>query len=267
MRLVPRFSLRFLLLAVTIFVMVFGVGVKYWRAYQEHERIANHLVALGDLVEEESDTLFGYVISKRFTSLQIFAYEKTAEHLDLLDQLPEPWALRRLYVNATVVEEDPFAPPKPAKPAKPDYHALARLLARTPNLEVLDLTCDFDQELVQAFQGLKQLRQLSLEGCHFSAAELAQVLSSLPQLEMLFIHRPGNDLAIDRVLQAELPRLRALGLSSQEGLSDAKLRCDSACFDRAGLGRFPQLEYLTLTDIKFQNPACEAGALPALKIL
>ena len=70
MRLVPRFSLRFAWLALTIFLIVFATVASYWRAYQAHERIAIQLQQDGN-VEEEPITLLGMLIGKRLRGVEL----------------------------------------------------------------------------------------------------------------------------------------------------------------------------------------------------
>lgn len=272
MRFVPRYSLRFALLALTIFLIVFSVGAKYWRAYHEHERVASELIASGNKVEEEADTLFGYVIGKRITSLQLIAPAENQEaSLDLLEQLPEPLALRRLDVSWNsnrASAADPFSSEPQGTvsldPTRKKQLAVARTLARLHNLEALDLSCQFDAEVVQAFQHLKNLRQLTLSYCEISEGQLEQTLRCVPQLEMFYLYAPSNKLAVDGLFQANLPQLQILGIQSSK---QRELHCQKLPFNRQGLGRYPNLEYLTLAEVQVQDLEVEAGALPKLKML
>jgi hypothetical protein len=257
MRIIPRFSLRFALVALTIFLIVFGVGVKYWRAYQEHERVASQLVALGNKVEEESVTLYGLVIGKRITGLQFRARGASRESIALLTELPNPEALHRLtlclYPENYFLEEDyeshPFA------------HEAIAAVAKFTSLEQLDLRMDIKEGVLEPLRALKNLRTLNFYECRINACQIVPLISEYTSLEVLRINGIVNgEYDYSELFELHLPRLRELSLSFGKYIQNLPLT-------KQGLGRFPKLEYLTLHHVAIKNVQLESGAMPKLKYL
>jgi hypothetical protein len=256
MRLVPRFSLRFALLALTVFLIVFGVGVSYWRAYQEHERVASELMALGNKVEEESETWFGYVVAKRITGVVFKVRDDSHESLALLRQLPHPKALRRLtlWIMSTGDASGwDFA-------SHPFSGEAMTIVAGFSALEHLDLSIVIKPGELQPLRALKQLRVLNCHQGSLPAGELAALLPALPNLEILRLNGVKGGFAWDEVLHSSSAKLRELFLQVNQDIERLPLT-------KQGLGRFPELEYLVLQHVRIHSVQIESAALPKLKYL
>ena len=245
MRLVPRFSLRFLFLAVTVFVIVFGVGGKYWREYREHERVAVLLLNNYVAVEEEPVTFAGYVIGKRITALRFAAAPLEAKDLELLRELPNPQDLRRL---ALIGEEQ-------LKSYSPAAH---QLILRSSDLEALELdSFEFSAEQIRDFAKLRRLEFLALQDAKFPAAAQT-AFSEIPALKTLDLRDANIEQA--RFLENNLPNLEYLDLSfcKSEGTLD---------LTKQGFGRFPNLQYLLIGGPDVERIECEDNALAKLRCL
>jgi hypothetical protein len=249
LKLLPRFSLRFAWLALTIFLIVFAVVVSYWRAYQAHLAIAERLLHPGWHVEEEPITLWGYFVGKRLTGL---LHESVAPtELQPLLEIPSPVDLRRLAIRLQSKDQ-------------PLSEALLAKVEQCTALERLHLRAQFNygipQQTLERAQTdrlakLQQLRVLDLGFYDIAPGGLA-FFEQLPKLEILLLQHTRFDQK--EFLKLQLPRLRVLNFSGNAPVLP---------LTRAGLGRFPQLEMLFLDYASFTKVECEAGALPRLRHL
>ncbi len=261
MRIVPRFSLRFLLIALTIFLIVFGVGVKYWRAYEQHTASVERLLVAGWAVEEEPITLCGYTIGMKLTGL-VADMSASAALVQSFLKVPTLRDLRGFGIQQ--FHEDTL----PMLPAFLDKLAEARSLQRL-HLAYVKLS---DQQL-QRLGDFSQLRILDLRGgFRFTNANL-RFLERLSSLETLDLD--GNFGLLDDFTRLNLPRLKFLKIEGTYFLDDATpeepqpdgdLKPQELYLTRAGWGRFPCLETLDI-DCNFTKVVCEPGALPTLKHL
>lgn len=252
MRLVPRFSLRFALLALTIFLIVFGVGVKYWREYQEHERLAKWIQRTGGDVEEESSTLFGMEVGKRVKGIGVMTPRDNLEYVDLLEQFPQPNQVRRLWASR----------PYPRVHLEQVVDRIIQALVRFPELEELHFQeVTITPARLQMLSRLPKLRTLDLSQCEFMRGTL-KGFDQFSNLEVLVLDRTNCEL--EEVQQLNLPRLKILKMN--ESKFHDELPC-TLLLTKQGWGRFPQLEALMLRDSGFLNISVEANALPRLKHL
>jgi hypothetical protein len=243
MRLLPRFSLRFALLALTIFLIVFGVAVKYWRDYHEHEQIAERLQLQNYSIEEEPITLLGRNIGKRLTGLEIMR-QHDAGYLELLEQLPRPQDMRRFGFRGEVFNQSSMVP---LLTQIHRYSALQEL-----HLQGLALT----KEQAALLAEHPELRLLALSHGNLPQGSL-KLAERLPRLETLILDNTVCD--PHELLQLHLPELRYLDLS-KSSLSTLDLT-------KQGWGRFPKLETLILRQNNLTRITTEPGALPRLKHL
>jgi hypothetical protein len=252
MRLVPRFSLRFALLALTIFLIVFGVGVKYWREKQEHERLATWIQSTGGDVEEESNTLFGMEVGKRVMGIGLMTPRDSLAYVELLEQFPQPNQVQRLWATR----------PYPRVDLEAVIDRILQALPRFPELQELHLhEVTMTPARLQMLSRLPKLRTLDLSQCEFPPGTL-KGFEQCANLEVLVLDRTNCELV--EVQQLNLPRLKIFKMS------ESKFHNELPCLLQLtleGWGRFPQLEALILRDSGFLNISVEANALPRLKFL
>lgn len=261
MRLVPRFSLRFLLLALTVFLIVFGVGVKYWRENEQHKASVERLLAAGWAVEEEPVTLWGYTIGMKLTGLVADMSASPALVQSFLE-VPTLRDLRGFGIGQFHEDMLPMLPEFLDKLA--EASALERL-----HLVYVKLS---DQQL-QRLGEFSQLRILDLRGgFRFTNANL-RFLERLACLETLDLD--GNFGLLKDVTGLRMPRLKFLKIDGVYTLDDAmpdeprpdgELKRQELYLTCAGWGRFPCLETLDI-NCNFTKVVCEPGSLPILKHL
>lgn len=254
MRLVPRFSLRFLLIALTIFLIVFGVGVKYWKREQAHQEYMVKLKNNANFwlhYEDEELKLAGWNIGNQLTGLY---YKENTPYENgpdltielLLRDLPNPGELRRLGLFYDDFNRD-----------KLKLGDILPKLRQCTALERLQLhNFDVESTELQELGALQQLRILDLTGCKIPAGGLA-FLEQLPHLEVLRLRFTGA--SCDELVRLKLPRLRVLDITGCAP-DDFKLTRD-------GWGALPALETLILNDDNLLRVSGEAGALPNLRHL
>jgi hypothetical protein len=253
MRFLPRYSLRLAWIALTIFLIVFGVSVNYYQRYQAHEQIALQFQNMNCNIEEEPLTLFGVWIGKRLTGIEItpqhgnagYADFNQLKHLELLEKLPRPRDLRRLGVKAGGMEAA-------------DLVQIFAALPQYSELEELHLAgLDFTPAQLEVICALPQLRVLQLASCDFLPGQL-KLLEKAPKLEQLILHHTQLELA--ELFQLNLPRLNNVMLYHLEMLTELNLT-------NQGWGHFPNLETLIIREHQIALINAEAGALPRLKNL
>jgi hypothetical protein len=261
LKFLPRFSLRFAWLALTIFLIVFAVSVKYWRAYQAHERVATKLESLQFRVEEEQDTLWGWVIAKRITGLSV----QVVRELDLataaLGEIPVKSGLRRFQCQCHLMDAVPFRNYDDPK-VQNQVRGLLRAVGELTSLETLELTLPIiPPRALQDLGSLQQLRNFKISFAELPPGELRSLLEQLPQLSNVnFYYDKSGQPRLDEVLAATIPNLRVLYLECPEQVLSLDLTS-------TGLGRFPKLEVLVLPKINLKRVSLAAGSLPQLKML
>ncbi len=260
MRLLPRFSLRFLWIALTIFLIVFGVGVKYWKNYQAHEEVAEALETLGFDVEEEIDTLFGHTYAKRITGLAgSFTNPNVKQVTQCLRNLPDKQKLKRLSCKTY---SDLPAEMNPPLHNAVEIEQLYQAIGQLTEVEVLDL--DLANTSTAALLHLGKLRQLNSLKFHFMDLPeqgLRTLLNQLPDLRELYINTLNSTPhLVGEIEGVKLPKLEVLFLCDRERVARLNLT-------KAGFGNIPQLRFLILHGMPIERIEFEAGALPQLKIL
>lgn len=240
MRLLPRFSLRFAMLTLTIFLIVFGVIVSYWKEYRDHEAIVERLLNLGWSVEEEPVTLFGLVIGKRLTGL-LGKDQTKPDYLQTFFELPRPQDLRRFAL---------FMRDNDAKLKKQTLQRL-QLSPRLERLQISWLPVDANYQQLAYF---KELRILDLNEASIPTGSLG-FLEQLPRLEV--VRLSSATLRGDELCRLNLPRLKILVAVGCE-LPELRLTRD-------GWGRSPELEVMIFGHARIQKVVCEPGAMPRLR--
>lgn len=243
MRLIPRFSLRLALIALTIFLIVFGVAVNLYQRYHTHERVASKLTNAGVAVEEHDSIVLGCLMSRTMVGLDCTHSMEVTEGLMLLSEVPRPGDLQRFALAGRITNQE-------------SLEKLFAALNSFSKLEELHLEYQtFTVEQLQSLGSLRQLRILDLSGCNLPGG--LNFLKQLTKLETLTLEESKFSPA--EFLAYELPNLRTLVLNNTP-LAELPLT-------KQGWARFQRLEKIVLDSTKLNKVEFEAGAMPALKYL
>lgn len=250
MRLLPRFSLRTALIALTIFLIVFGVGAKYWLRSMHHEGMTKALIASGYCVQETDETLLGCVVGRNIT--EVISNPLNQPNSDVtktFQDLPLTAELRG-YTNTTCFNDFRL----------PD--SFFAKLETCPKLTRLQLTGqDFNAPQLESMSQLRELKTLDLHVCTFPEVE-HRYLAPLTKLELLRIQHMADEPAtfpFDTFLQADKPALNYLHIGHAAG--------DELRLTKKGFGRYPRMQFLSVAGCSFRKISCEEDAMSELLAL